>query len=56
MDLPNTVITWKSTLGLSDDQGGEGAEENDGWCTDFLKCHKLIFVLDAQDEPYNHVL
>jgi len=56
MDLPNTVITGNSALGPGDGQGGEGAGENDGDAQIFGRATALIFVLDAQDEPYDHVL
>ncbi len=47
--LPHTVIT-----GSTDEANGGG--DDDGDAEVFGRATALIFVLDAQDEPYDHVL
>lgn len=52
--LPHTVTTGSNALAQSSDDVNAG--EDDGDAQVFGRATALIFVLDAQDEPYDHVL
>ncbi len=56
MPFPNTVITGTDPNVVSNNSGHNNSAQDDGDAQVFGRATALIFVLDAQDEPYDHVL